>query len=89
MLDLYGSLTSMPKNVDVAHNPMERDSSHEEGDGKGKKRTAKEIGKAQTRKALKERQKVQPVTLSVQEEQDERETKKARSDVVTEAVDQT
>ena len=89
MLDLYGSLTSMPKNVDVAHNPMERDSTQDEGNGKGKKRTAKEIGKAQTRKALKERQKMQPATLSVQEEQDERETKKARSDVVTEAVDQT
>lgn len=54
-LDLYDILSSMPKNVEVQHNPMKRDGVSSVGDRvSGGKLNAKKLAKAMTRKAILE-----------------------------------
>jgi hypothetical protein len=52
-LQLYEPITSLPKNIDASHNPMNRDgfNSADVGNAKGK-RSAKAEGKLRTRMAL-------------------------------------
>ncbi|THH06557.1 hypothetical protein EW146_g9578 [Bondarzewia mesenterica] len=76
VLDLYGLLTSMPKNVDVAHNPMVLDQLEDPT----KKMSAKQMGKAQTRKAIRDNQKTQAAQQQKGGESGERKSKKAKSD---------
>ena len=63
----------MPKNVEVDHNPMDRDPKSEQSTSK-KHTSAKEIGKMKTRMALL--QKAQGAESTAEE----REHKKARSE---------
>lgn len=53
-LDLYALLSSMPKNVEVQHNPMNRDGASSAGGSQtgGKRLNAKQMAKAMTRKAI-------------------------------------
>lgn len=55
-VDLYDLLSSMPKNVEVQHNPMNRDGASSVGDRvSGGKLNAKKLAKAMTRKAILEK----------------------------------
>lgn len=90
-LDLYGLLSSMPKNVEVQHNPMDRDGTSSAGGGPGgKKLNAKKLAKAMTRKAILEKTRGHAHGKGSELEDsrgdsevgdlEERESKKAKSD---------
>ncbi|KAH9059106.1 WD40 repeat-like protein [Lactarius vividus] len=51
-LQLYESLTNLPKNIDATHNPMIRDPSNSSTTQVTGKRSAKAVGKMRTRMAL-------------------------------------
>lgn len=87
-LDLYALLSSMPKNVEVQHNPMNRDGTSSAGGGQtgGKKLNAKQMAKAMTRKAILQKTHRHPHGKGGELEDsevgdlEERESKKPKSD---------
>ncbi|KAI0333911.1 hypothetical protein GY45DRAFT_1243707 [Cubamyces sp. BRFM 1775] len=88
-LDLYGALSSLPKNVDPEHDPLVRDTLSEAAavsiDGDGKQLTQRELGRLKKKKALlakiqEQEQQKRPSREGTGEAEAEREIKRARSE---------
>ncbi|KAH9893323.1 WD40-repeat-containing domain protein [Cubamyces lactineus] len=93
-LDLYGALSSLPKNVDPEHDPLVRDTLSEAAvaslDGDGKQLTQRELGRLKKKKALlakiqEQEQQKRSSREGTGEVEAEREIKRARSESGAEA----
>ncbi|KAI0642324.1 WD40-repeat-containing domain protein [Trametes meyenii] len=97
-LDLYGALSSLPKNVDPEHDPLIRDTLSEAAvavsvDAEGKQLTQRELGRLKKKKALlakiqaqeQQKQTSREGTAATDGEETRREVKRARSESAGEA----